>query len=305
MVIELAKITLSVPDDLYRKLEEHKDQVNYSQFFRNAISDKIAKIEEKGELIDGLMNYLSGELPKEEDKESIREAEVERFRKKWGAPDSKSNDEEASDQYVNLSKTKKINIGGQTIAELEISNSRVLARSLRERVDKGFGKYNLDLYDKNLKPIVEYFKSQGFTIEEEELRQTGVMHHVLKIYGSKGREEWRRLLDKGYHYFGLFAADEEDRVFIAYRRTKGVEVPQGFKAPWDTTKEAIIHNATACRNIEGFNLENLFLTLRDYGYTTTKDEIKDIIKKAWREENSRIRMTSKEYLEELIGEKLD
>lgn len=303
MVASLAKLTLSVPDDLYRKLEEHKDRFNYSEIFRSAVSDEIEKIEEKGELIEGLMNYLSGELPKKVDKESIREAEVERFRKKWGDPDSKSSDEEASHHYVTLLKTKKVNIGDQTKAELEISNSRSFP-SLRERLDKGFGKYDINLYDKNLKPIVEYFESKGFTIAERQLLQTGVMHHVLGTYGSKGREEWRKLIDKGYHYFGLFAADQEDDIFIAYRRARGVYVPPGFKVPWDTPREAIIHLVSTGKYTADFNLENLYLELQDYGYTTTTEEIKDIIKEAWKNEDFKISGVSKEYLEELIGEKL-
>jgi len=215
----MAKITLSVPDDLYQKLEKYKERLNYSDIFRRAASEEIDKIEEKGELIEGLMDYLSGKLLKREDKEKVREAEVGRFTKKWGTPDYEENTE-VELPYVNVSKTQKVNIGDQTIAELRISNSRVLASEVRERVEKRFGEYDINLYDKNLEPLVEYFKSKGFTIIEESLLQHDVMSYVLKTYGSEGRERARELGMKGYQYFGLFAADKEDLVFIAYREVK-------------------------------------------------------------------------------------
>jgi predicted CopG family antitoxin len=219
VAIEMAKVTLSVPDDFYEKLEKHKDRLNYSDIFRRAVSEEIERIEKRGELIEGLIHHLSGQLPKTEDRERIRKEEIERFTRKWGTPDHQGNDEEASHNYVTLLKRQKISLGDRALAELEISNSRSLTY-LQERLEKGFSKYDINLYDKNLEPLVEYFKTIGFTIAEEELLQDQVMHYVLKTYGSQGREQWRELASKGYHYFGLFAADKEDRVFIAYREVK-------------------------------------------------------------------------------------
>ena len=46
------------------------------------------------------------------------------------------------------------------------------------------------------------------------------MRYVLKVFGARGREETRELAQKGYSYFGLFAADKEDHVFITYREVK-------------------------------------------------------------------------------------
>jgi len=204
-------VTISISDDLATKMDA-MPEINWSEVCRQAVSRYIEEKEpkQKGELIEGLENYLSGKLPLTEDKERIRKEEIERFRKKWGNPDSISNDEEKSHNYVTLLKTQRINLGNTSV-ELEIGNSRV---------QKGFSKYDLNLYSKNLEPVIEYLKSKGFTIAEDNLLQSGVMHYVLKTYGSKGREEWRELASKGYQYFGLFATDKEDCVFIAYREVK-------------------------------------------------------------------------------------
>ena len=67
MVNDLAKVTLSVPDDLYEKLEKHKDRLNYSEIFRRAVLEEIQKIEEKGELIKGLMAVSYTHLPSPRD----------------------------------------------------------------------------------------------------------------------------------------------------------------------------------------------------------------------------------------------
>lgn len=212
-------ITVSISDELAREMDA-KPEINWSEVCRQCISKYVGKRnEEKGELLKGLEEFLKTKLPKPEEKESVRNAEVERFTKKWGTPNYKTN-EDVEPPYVSLEKTQKVNLGNQTVAELKISNARVLAKGTRERVEKGFGKYDINLYNKNLEPLVEYFKSKGFTIAEENLLQTQVMHHVLKTYGSEGRERARELGIKGYQYFGLFAADKDDYVFIAYREVK-------------------------------------------------------------------------------------
>jgi len=215
----MAKVTLSVPDDFYQRLEKYKERLNYSDIFRRAVSEEIERVEEKGELIKELENYVSVKLPKTEDKEKVRKEEVERFTKKWGAPDYKESTE-VEPPYVNLSRTQKVNLENQIVVDLKISNSRVLTSGVHERVQKGFGKYDIKLYDKKLEPLIEYLKSKGFAIGEQNLLQDQVMHYVLKAYGSEGRERQRELARRGYQYFGLFAADKEDYVFIAYREVK-------------------------------------------------------------------------------------
>lgn len=210
-------ITISISDELATKMDS-MPEINWSEVCRQAISNYIEEREPKqiGDFIKSLESHLGGKLPLTEDKEKAREEEIERFTKKWGTPDHKGNDEEPSHRYVTLLKTYKIKSGEQTIAELHMSNSRSIT-SLSERLEKGFGKYDINRYSKNLEPIVDFCKSQGFIIAEEQLLQDGVMFHVLKVYGSQGREEYNRLTAKGYDYYGLFAADNEDCVFIAYR----------------------------------------------------------------------------------------
>jgi len=213
-------VTIALSDELAKTMER-MPEVNWSEVCRQAIGayldEKLFK--EKGDLIAGLEEYLKERLQKLKDKDSIRKAEVERFTKKWGKPDSLTNTEE-DPYYTSISKKKEVKHRDRVIGELDISNSRILASGVRERVEKGFGKYDMNLYEKNFEPIVEYLKSKGFTIAERQLLQTDVMHHVLGTYGSKGREEWRKLIDRGYDYFGLFAADNEDYVFLGYREVK-------------------------------------------------------------------------------------
>jgi len=219
----LAKVTLSVPDDLYEKLERHKDHLNYSDIFRRAVSEEIEKIEEKGGLIKGLMNYLSGTFPTAEDKERARKEEIERFTKKWGNPDPDpfTRYTELTPPYVELAKRQEIKHEDRTIARLYINNSSELAKRVVELDEKGWGKYSKEvqeLYPKEVQDIAEYFKSTGFTVAEDELDQD-----LMILFVTDGnKHQARDLQDRGYHYFGLFATDtdKKDWVFIAYREVK-------------------------------------------------------------------------------------
>ena len=225
---------LEVPEELLNEFDNaiKGHYANRSEALRASMRILIERLKQgkvKGELLKDLEEFLKTKLAKPEEKESIRNAEVERFTKKWGTPDSKGKDENPSHHYITLSKTQKVKLGDQTIAELEISNSPILAKGVHERVQKGFGKYDINLYDKNLEPLLEYFKSKGFTTAEEQLLQTGVMHHVLKTYGSRGREDANALKAKGYDYYGVFAADKEDCVFIAYREVMPAKKDRGIE----------------------------------------------------------------------------
>jgi len=205
VVSDLAKVTLSVPDDLYKKLEEHKDRLNYSDIFRRAVSEEIEKIEEKGELIEGLMNYLGGELPKTEEK--ARKEEIERFTKKWGKPDSAHN-LLVKAPYISLSKKQTVEYEDQKIAELEIENNKDLRFTLKD--------FNPEFYNEKLEIIVDYFKSKGFDCGETYLGQPQVINYVT--HGDK--KFARDRLSKGYQFYGLFAQDKEDLVFILHRKVE-------------------------------------------------------------------------------------
>jgi len=39
------KITLSVPDNLYEKIDRHKDLLNLSEIFRTCVSEELKKVE--------------------------------------------------------------------------------------------------------------------------------------------------------------------------------------------------------------------------------------------------------------------
>jgi predicted transcriptional regulator len=223
VVNHLAKVTLSVPDELYEKLEKYKERLNYSDIFRRAVSEEMERIEEKGELIEGLENYLSGRLPTTEDKERVRKEEIVRFTKKWGPPDPYpyTLKTEHASPYIELRKWQEIKHGDRTIARLYICNDPVLAKRVIELDEKGWGKYSKDiqeLYPKEIQDIAEYFKSRGFIVAEDELSQDLI---ILFVTGDN-KQQARDLQDRGYHYFGLFATDQDKRdwVFIGYREVK-------------------------------------------------------------------------------------
>lgn len=212
-------LTIAISDELAKEMET-MPEINWSEVCRQAISNYIdeKKAKRKGELTRELETYLSPKLTQlEEEKERIKKAEIERFTKKWGEPDSVHPDIEPP--YVNIFKTYAVEHEGQTLAELEISNSRLSAKRTVDFVEKGLGKYDINNY-KKVEPVIDFFKSKGFTIAEDYLIQDQVMYYVLKTYGSQGRERARELAERGYSYHGLFAADKEDRVFIAYREIK-------------------------------------------------------------------------------------
>ena len=213
----MAKVTLSVPDDLYEKLEKYRDRLNYSEIFRRAVLEEIEKLEEKGELIKGLESYLSEKPPTIEDIERIRREELERFTRKWGTPDRQSKTDR-SPPYIELSKWQEVKRGGRTITRLYISNSSVLAERVVDLDRRGFGKYTKEiqeLYPKEIQDVVEYFRSKGFIVVEDGLDQD-----LIALFVTGGdRNAARELQYRGYYYRGLFATDQEKRdwVFIAYR----------------------------------------------------------------------------------------
>lgn len=217
-------VTVQVGDELVAKMEKLPD-VNWSQVIRDSIekycNSRLTPPPPKGELIEGLENYVSEKLPTTEDIEKARKEEIERFTRKWGKEDPRyTNYTKLTHPYVKLAKRHEVKYGDQTIARLYINNNRELAKGLIKLDEKGSGKYDKELYPQEIANIVDYFKSKGFTVVEESFIQPQIMMFVLDTYGSKGRELARDLASKGYHYFGLFATDKEDEVFIAYREAR-------------------------------------------------------------------------------------
>lgn len=216
----MAKITLSVPDELYEKLQKYGDRINWSEVFRRAAQAEIEKFERRGELVEGLLDYLSHKLTDtDEARERIRGEEIERFTKKWGEPDHITKNEEPP-VYVTLTKNIEIKIDDKRLGKLEVSNSRALAKGVLDRVRRGFGRVDLNSLDEKIRPIAEYLKSKGFIFEQRQLLQEEVMRYVLKMYGSSGRERVRELALEGYSWHGLFASDGEDYVFLGYREVQ-------------------------------------------------------------------------------------
>lgn len=164
-------------------------------------------------------DILNEKLPNMEDKEKVRKEEMERFSKKWGTPDYFPDylmNSEAEPPYLSLSRTQKITLNDQNVAVLKISNSRVLASRIIDLDQKELGKYDVNAYNKNLEPLVDYLKSKGFSVAEVNFLQGQVEMYVTGL----NKEAARDLLNRGYWYFGLFAADKEDYVLITYRQIK-------------------------------------------------------------------------------------
>lgn len=196
-------------------------EINWSEVCRQAISNYIEEREpkQKGEVIESLENYLGGKLPTTEDKERVRKEELERFTKKWG----KSNPyyTQHTPPYIELYKWQEIKHGDRTIARLYISNSSELAKRVIELDGKEWGKYSKEvqeLYPKEIQDIAEYLKSKGFIVAEDGLDQDLITLFVT----NSNKQQARELQHRGYHYFGLFATDQDkkDWVFIAYREVK-------------------------------------------------------------------------------------
>lgn len=216
----MAKITLSVPDNLYEMIQKYRD-VNWSEVFRRAAQAEIKKLERKGELLEGLFDYLSHKLSDvEEARERIRREEIERFIRKWGEPDHTEKTEETP-VYISLWKNVMIKIGDKEIGKINISNSRTLSQGLLDRIKRGFGEVDIEALDEKLRPIAEYLNSKGFKLEARHLTQPEVLLYVYKnMLTSEAKNLWRQQVKAGYSWLGLFASDGEDYVFLGYKEVK-------------------------------------------------------------------------------------
>jgi len=71
--------------------------------------------------------------------------------------------------------------------------------------------------------------------------------------------------------------------------------------PWDTTEEAVVHFASI-----GIykTLDEMITSLYSYGFDTTDEEVRNIIKEQYRKGNHELIISDKEYLESLVGQKI-
>jgi len=214
----MKKITLSVPDDLYEEIEKHKDELNYSDIFRKAFLEEMKKLEEKPEMIKEMEEFLEARFP---DREAIRNAEIERFRKRWGKDPDYISDTDVSpggtSPYVNVEKRIEVKAGRTLVATL-----RILNRSDVWVQDDELTEFKAENWKEisggHLADLVEYLKSVGFTVGE---KQFSLMADYERWITHHNKEEARRLAsDSDFNYFGLFAKDEKDVIFIATRRSK-------------------------------------------------------------------------------------
>lgn len=206
----MAKVTLSVPDDLYAKIEKYKDRLNLSELFRETVSREIEKIEEKSEIIQKLHEYLKSKLPSP-DKEATRRVEIDRFTRKWGKPDYIHPDDSlgAKPPYVTLEKRIKIN------QDSVHANLRVFNGVRKYWIEYSPREYRPENWEK-VHHIADFFKSIGFNVVEIPFLQDSIRMFVT----GGDKEQARELQRRGYEYYGLFVYDREDTVFIDYREVK-------------------------------------------------------------------------------------
>ena len=50
----MARLNLTVPDDLFERLEKHRDRLNMSRVCANALEKKVVEIEKESELLGSL-----------------------------------------------------------------------------------------------------------------------------------------------------------------------------------------------------------------------------------------------------------
>jgi hypothetical protein len=222
----MAKVTLSVPDDLYARIDVHKDQLNLSEIFRVCVSEEIEKLEGKpnAEITMKLKDYLRAKSPLE----VARKAEIDRFTKKWGPPDIINPDDA---NYVRIMKNQPITIGNITL-ELKIFNRLASPLGVRPFIQEDFNleKWSFVAQGK-LDQVADFFKSVGFRVGEyynadESKWGSGGNYGLVPalLEGLLAEEEAKKateeIMQREFRYFGLFADDREDIVFIAYRKEK-------------------------------------------------------------------------------------
>jgi hypothetical protein len=214
-------VTISVSDDLSKKMDEMKD-VNWSEVCRRAITGYIeVKQPNKGTIIKDLERYIRSKTDEMtyEDRIAFCDVEIERFTKKWGKPDSIQYDDRPGMKkaFVILRKKQDIKIEDRNLVTIKIRTPTF--HDLIEPTDIVEFKPDKwkDFAEGKLAMVVDYFKSQGYSVGE--YRASWIM--IYAEYFSDGNID---LFEKDPHHQEevsiLLALDKEDVVFIAYRKAK-------------------------------------------------------------------------------------
>lgn len=219
---------LEVPEELLNEFDNaiKGHYANRSEALRASMRLLIDKLNEgkvEGELLRGLEEFLTTRLPKPEDKESVKKAEVERFKRKWGEPEILETEPAiTTPPYVSLRRTQTFRISDRSSLTLKIFNAIVwkaiiapdnlAPRNLLE-FDPEIWKH---IASGKLEYIVGYLKSKGFTVGEYHQDLTP---HMLKDFVTDGNFKVAEEMSRASKV-GLFGVDGEDLVFIAYREVK-------------------------------------------------------------------------------------
>ena len=205
-------VTISVSDELARKMNKYPD-VNWSEVGRQAFGEyiKFREPQEKGEIIENLEKYLKSTVPIErpEAREALRDAEKKRFARKWGKPDSAYPDDSPGTElpYINIEKRVEIKHNGIQ------ANLRVFNGVRTYWTEYSPLEYNPENWGK-VRHIADYFKTSGFNIVVIHFDQTAIRHFLT----GGNKEQARQLRRSKYDYYGLFAFDKEDTVFIDHQK---------------------------------------------------------------------------------------
>jgi hypothetical protein len=224
----MAKVTLSVPDDLYARIDVLKDHLNLSEIFRVCVSEEIEKLAGKpnAEIIMKLKDYLRAKSPLE----VVRTAEIDRFTQKWGKPEVVDPDD-FNKPYVRLMKNQLITLGNTTLAlKIFSRNMSPLGFSPSIRVDFNLEKWN-SVGEGKLSYIVDFFKFNGFSVGEyyngdSDGFNWGLVPVTLKELLTDDEMKATEEIMREFIVLGLFAVDKDDVVFIAFRKEKRSPGPQ-------------------------------------------------------------------------------
>jgi len=211
---ELTKV-IKVSDAVYAKLEQLGGKgETFNDIIKNVLEKAGEPVHEGGQIITSLEEFLESKIPPSPDKDSLRNAEIERFKRKWGEPDSRFPDDSPGAQppYISLEKTHEIKYGDKVLMNLRIFNrplykpEELSAFNADQWKDFAYGK---------MEDIVDNFRSKGFSVGERELR----LDEIRLLLTSGDKHKAREILES-YFTSGLFAIDKEDTVCIGIRQVK-------------------------------------------------------------------------------------